>query len=78
MVLGDLWDQLMKESMKIFSTVRYAMRTYFRKCGFRRLVHEGIHILQVTEFESSRVLEIFNEDGDSNVVLLQIEEKNSK
>ena len=43
-----------------------------------RPVHEGIHILQVAESESSRVLEIFNEEGDSNVVLLQIEEKNSK
>jgi len=38
-------------------------------------VHEGIHILQVAESEtgdeSSRVLEIFNEDGDSHVVLLR-------
>ena len=78
MALEDLWDQFMKEFRKIFSTVMFAMRTSFRKCGFRRLVgpvHEGIHILQVAESEtgdeSSRVLEIFNEDGDSNVVLLR-------
>ena len=74
MTLEDLWNLFMKESRKIFSTVVFAMRTYFRKCGFRRLVrpvHEGIHILQVAESESSRVLEIFNEDGDSNVVLLR-------
>jgi len=48
--LEDLWDQFMNESRKIFSTVMFAKRTSFRKCGFRRLVgpvHEGIHILQV-------------------------------
>ena len=64
--------------LEILSNVSFAMRTSFRKCGFRRLVgpvHERIHILQVagseTGDESSRVLEIFNEDGDSNVVLLR-------
>ena len=35
----------MNESRKIFSTVMFAMRTSFRKCGSRRLVgpaHGGI------------------------------------
>jgi len=63
---------------KILSNVSFARRSSFRKCGFRRHVgpvHEGIHILQMAESEagdeSSKVLEIFMEDGDSSVVLLR-------
>ena len=51
---------------KNLSSVTSAMRSSFRKFGFRRLVgpvHEGSHIVQVAESEavdeSSRDLEIF-------------------
>ena len=70
---------------KILPSVISAMRSSFRKCGIRRRVgpvHGGFLTLLVavseTGDESTRDLEISMEDGDSNVVLLQIEEKNSK
>ena len=63
---------------KFSPSVISAMKSSFKKCGFRRHVgpvHEGFHTLQVavseTGDESTRDLEISMEDGDSNVVLLE-------
>ena len=61
-----VWSLRLREKdpkcRKNLHSVTSAMKSSFRKCGFRRLVgpvHEGFHILQVAESgdESTRDLE---------------------